>query len=172
VKWLAYEEIEKMIDGLSKFFGVDPPNIVVNCRETCEEGGSCRFIACYRHEDDALCFTQILPSEQTVAHEFGHCLHHRWYPGVCRGMSPECERHAIALANWWMKDAPIFTCEICGGEVADLNFEYARCGRCSSLYRNEQVERGGVRIGREIMAEIAMGILAALAGYGITSALK
>jgi len=104
------------------FFGIPPPTDIRFGPESAY---------CIREE---AVWLEPSASESDVAHEVGHHVFHKFYPGLCAGLSPWCEAHAEAVEKWWKQTKPTFVCEVCGSEVADLDFYVVTCGRCRSLY--------------------------------------
>jgi len=167
MKRLDYEGVVLLTQRLITFFKTNMPKVVMNCHETCPFNERCNAVACYRHPDDALCFTGYEAYDMVVAHEYGHKLHHDWYPERCTGSDPECEKHANAIANWWSKGGPTFKCQVCNYEVADLNFETVKCPQCDSLYRNigGTINPPPVITPQEVAAAIGVGAISVFTSW-------
>jgi len=145
-------ELEIYVEELSYLFNVPAPPIVTSCEKTCPEASKCRFVACYSHRDNALCFRTGYDNPVTALHEYGHWLFHQFYPGRCPGLKQECEEYAMNFQEYMYEVSKLadthhlWRCPLCGeivlSPLGDLTCpgcgEVFQPGEGLAVYVNEQ----------------------------------
>lgn len=128
--------VENATAFLSQHFDVSPPNVVVNCADTCHWADKCHYAACYMPWLNQVNFKTGWEQGIIVSHEFGHRLQKA-------GLLEEGEGPAIEMEKWWSENVNELSCEICGAplfisEDSEQGTEII-CTGCGSVYEAVQI---------------------------------
>jgi len=98
---LEVGEVDVLIGNLAAFVGIPKPGWdlepIYDVHGKVVHGSV--ELGFYEQGDDTLHFNAIKPDINLVAHEMGHLVFHKLYPGVCDGDNPECELFARKFAE-------------------------------------------------------------------------